>query len=205
MSIVKVFNTEDVRQMIFKYKMKYNLQPIYLKMALPLKYVLYMANICDREQEKIREQEQLEAEREGKSYWSKCRTSAVGLMRAMGYWWREFSCFYDIGNKRHNELVKCKMNDDRIIYVYGYKKTSKNTKFFKFSLVHYNRHKRNYRALVKALRIMKNFKGYYENKIIKLVADYIKKKEMDKKHPCPICNKLMNKSSIKRHINSKHK
>jgi len=199
MSIVKVFNTEDIRQMIFKYKMKYNLPPIYLKMAIPLKYILYVASLGDTEQQKIRE-------RMNKDGLFISMSSQVGCLRCMGYWWRECGEFSMSSKNRHNELVKCKMNDDRMIYVYG-KKGSRfpNVKMFKFNLDYYNHHKKNYRAVVKALRIMRTFKKYYENKMIKLIDDYIKKKEKQNKQPCPICNKLMNKSSIKRHINSQHK
>ena len=56
MSILKVFNTEDVRQKIFKYKMKYNEPPIKLKMALHLKYILYIAGCADTQTKKRQEE-----------------------------------------------------------------------------------------------------------------------------------------------------
>jgi len=199
MSIVQVFNTEDVRQKIFKYKMQYNEPPIYLKMYLPLKYILYTASIADTAIRKIQEEERLAYERGERDSWSCGMFSNVEILHTMGLSWRDYS------KKRHNELVKCKMNDNKLIYVYGLKDSRfPNTKMFKFSLIMYNKHKKNYTALVKALKIMRRFKMYYENKIIKLVADYIRKRKKQNKQPCPICNKMMNKSSINRHIKSRH-
>lgn len=195
-SILKVFNTEDVRQKIFTLKMKYNKPPIYLQIYLPLKYILYIASCSDREQERKKEEER---KKQGNKYLFIGCCSQVGVMREMGYWWRDYD------SERHNELVKCKLNDDRIIYLYGNKGSNfSNKKMYKFPLDFYNHIKKNYRGVVKALKIMRIFKYYYENKIIKLINDYIKKKKKQNKQPCPYCNKIMNKSSINRHIKKIH-
>ena len=84
MSILKVFNTEDVRRRIFTHKMKYNLPPIYLKMRLYLKYILYIARISDNEREKEQKQKREAYERgETKSY-SGGSVCVEGLIRMYG-------------------------------------------------------------------------------------------------------------------------
>ena len=157
-SILKVFNTEDGRQQIFKYKIKYNKPPIYLKLYLPLKYILYIASLMDRT-----------------SRWICIR----GMLRSYGYYTRD-----------KEQLVKCKMNDDRMIYLYnrgdfgeGYTKD----KCFKIDLDEYNKYSNQYEL---------------ELKIINIWRKYAKKTKLQ---PCPYCNKIMNKTSIRRHIKSQHR
>lgn len=197
--------------------MKYNEPPIKLKMALHLKYILYIAGCADtqtkKRQEENREKARLARERGEEFSYKGGSICYVGLLRQCGYNWSDYKV-YKCDNKYSRKggdrsicLVKCKMNDNKEIYVYGskYANIFKNEKCFQFSLKEYMNYRKIYRAVVKAFKIMRRFKYDYENKIIKLVADYIDKRKMDKKQACPICKKIMNKSSIKRHINSQHK
>ena len=174
MSILKVFNTEDVRRRIFTHKMKYNLPPIYLKMRLYLKYILYIARISDNEREKEQKQKREAYERgETKSY-SGGSVCYEGLIRMYGYNVRS-------GKITPNETAKCKMNDDRDIYLYGRKNSNTycdtdGAKCFKFGLETYNKYGKIYEVVLRVFKILRERKMRLRKLLHKLMDRYIHKK-----------------------------